>query len=300
MKKIIYALLIMAVLFSLASCSLDEFMSKMGSNVLGNVVYDVEVKAEGKTVEDIKLENKNLGAVLDTLISNLPEGTQVESIVAPVDSTTKTQVSQNLQSEEGRKKLEAMKDEKANPTEEEQSSIKGTATIVDQYLNNIPTDETGAVNTGNSEVDKLVTSMKESFSSLSQNPEDATKGDVLGLQYTVDLLDSVANAIPEDKPITVTTTNESGETVEKQVTSETLLNTLFQNNDESNPPLTTDEIQALTKTEDGKNAVSSLVTSAQDYVNVVGTATNFTGGVDINKLLGSFLNSENSDQSQNN
>ena len=296
MKKIIYALLIMLVLLSIASCSLDEMMTKMGSNVLGKVVYDVEVKAEDKTLDQIKNENENLGVVLDSLVTNLPSGTKVESIVAPVDDATKQQVSQNLQSDEGKKKLEAMKEEKANPTEKEKEAIKGTATIVDSYLGKISTED-GSVNTGNTEVDKLVTSMKDSFEKLSKNPENATKGDVLGLQYTVDLLDSVANAIPADKPIEITVTDPKTQKVTtKKVTSETLLNTLFQNKDEANTdkaPLTNDEIQALTETEAGKAAVADLVKSAQDYVNVVGSATNFTGGVDVNKLLGSFLGSNN-------
>lgn len=293
MKKIIYSLLIMLALLSIASCSLDDIMTNMGSNVLGNVVYDVEVKTEDKTLEEIKKENGNLGAVLDSLVTNLPGDAKVDSIVAPVDSITKEQVSQNLQSEEGKKKLEAMKGEKANPTDKEKEAIKGTATIVDSYLGKIPTDESGAINTGNAEVDKLVSSMKDSFDKLAKNPEEASKGDVLGLQYTVDLLDSVANAIPADKPIEITVKDPvTQEEKTKKVSSETLLNTLFQNKDESNPdkaPLTNDEIKALTESQQGKEAVADLVKSAQDYVNVVGSATNFTGGVDVGKLLGSFL-----------
>ncbi len=293
-KKVILAFVLVLTLFLSFSCTLDnvvQFMDKMGKNSMGTVVYEVEVKAENQSSEKVKEDNPNL--------HKLMEAAGASSIVSAIPEDVKVQLVQNLSSEEGKKKLEALKETPADlgATPEEQKAMKeaisGTASIVNNYLKDAKAE------TGNEDLDKLITSMKDSFGKLADanKPESEatiTKGDVIGLQSTVELLDKVANAIPEDKPVTIPkfdeAGNETGET--KEVTSATLINTLLQK--EGADTLSESELQEVLKNEDGQKALANVAAAAQDYVNLVGAATTFTGGVDVSGLLSSFLGSGSS------
>lgn len=288
-KKVILAFVLVLTLFLSFSCTLDnvvQFMDKMGKNSMGTVVYEVEVKAENQSSDKVKEDNPNL--------HKLMEAAGASSIVSALPEDVKVQLVQNLSSEEGKKKLEALKETPADlgATEEEKNAMKeaisGTASIVNSYLKDAKAD------TGNEDLDKLITSMQDSFDKLTNKPEEATKGDVIGLQSTVELLDKVANAIPEDKPVTIPKYDESGnETGEtKEVTSATLINTLLQK--EGEDTLSESELQEVLKNEDGQKAIANVAAAAQDYVNLVGAATTFTGGVDVSGLLSSFLGSGSS------
>ena len=288
-KKVILAFVLVLTLFLSFSCTLDnvvQFMDKMGKNSMGTVVYEVEVKAENQSSDKVKEDNPNL--------HKLMEAAGASSIVSALPEDVKVQLVQNLSSEEGKKKLEALKETPADlgATEEEKNAMKeaisGTASIVNSYLKDAKAD------TGNEDLDKLISSMRDSFGKLTNKPEEATKGDVIGLQSTVELLDKVANAIPEDKPVTIPkydeAGNETGET--KEVTSATLINTLLQK--EGEDTLSESELQEVLKNEDGQKAIANVAAAAQDYVNLVGAATTFTGGVDVSGLLSSFLGSGSS------
>lgn len=283
---VLLTLLLVSLL--LASCSMDsikDFANSMGSNAAGDVTHDVSPVANGQDLEKTKADNPNLGLILDGLLEFIG-GEAPETLLEGIDDGTRVQIIQNLTSDAGKNKLEALKKTPANLDKKGEEVLQNTAKLFKTFTDKLP------VESDNTEIAKLATALKENMDRVATEPENANLGDVIALQSLMHSLDKIANVLPKEG-VKLNYVTEDGTEVSRMVAGPAIFNTLTNNDSYQEEPensiMSKEEIEAFMASDVGTESIVSLVVELQDFVNIVGATSNFTGGVNVTNLVSSLL-----------
>lgn len=283
-RKLFIASIVAFFVIALSSCSLEEFASMMGKNVLKQEVKDVNASAESQSADELAKENKNLSTGLK-IIAGKEDLTDI-TVVSPLSSSDIDDLKKNYSSAEGKKELESLKEKSTDLTADDIKGIKGTAEIINNYVKDI---DTSSMEDGT--LKELVSNLKETTESLVNNPENAKQGDIIALKYTLSLLEEIPKAI-DDKDLRITKDG-----TEIKVESKDIINALFGKENkaekEGDPVFELSDVGKLLENEGSEKAVSDVVVVVESYLNIVSVASNFTGNVDVGSLINSFMGSSN-------
>lgn len=275
MKKKSILLSLFMILLMLSSCSLDE----LGKNVLGNYNPNVSNIGAGKTnASDLIANNEGLKNLFDSLNGNSDANLDDIVVVSPLSDKELNDLKINYANDQT--SLKELKDKDANLSEADKEGVKGTAEFVNGYLSDIKVEE---IEEG--PVKDLVSNIKDTLGKIEENPDNAKAGDVIALKYTVTLLDQVANATKDGVEISKEVAGED-EPVSITVTSSDIIDALFgKKNESEEPKFELEDFSKLLETPAG----STIVGSVESYLNIVGSASNLTGDVNISSIINQFL-----------